>query len=87
MKGRADLNRKLNKELGMRFESARWGGEGASSDSLAALLVVLVHAGDELAETEVLDHGLEGGVVGDLDVLDLELGALGDEVHLLLALL
>ena len=53
----------------------------------SALLVVLLEARDELANTEVLDHVLEDSVVADFDLLDLDLGLLGDEVHLSLALL
>lgn len=40
-----------------------------------------------MAQVEVFDHGLEDGVLVDLDVLDLDLGAFGDEVHLALAFL
>ena len=46
-----------------------------------------VHLGDEVLDAKVLDHGLEDVVLGDLDLLDLDLGLLGDEVHLALTLL
>ena len=51
------------------------------------LTVFLVHAGNEVAEAEVLDHGLEDGVFVDLDVLDLDLGLVGDLVHSALSFL
>ena len=51
------------------------------------LTVFLVHAGNEVAEAEVLDHGLEDGVLVDLDVLDLDLGLVGDLVHSALSFL
>ena len=51
------------------------------------LTVLLVHAGNEVAEAEVLDHGLEDGVFVDLDVLDLDLGSVGDLVHSALSFL
>ena len=51
------------------------------------LTVLLVHSGDEVAEAEVLDHGLKYGVFVNLDVLDLEFGVVGDEVHLALSFL
>ena len=49
--------------------------------------VVLLETGDELSDTEVLDHLLEDLVVLDLDLVDLNLGALRDEVHLSLSFL
>ena len=51
------------------------------------LTVFLVHTGNEVAEAEVLDHGLEDGVLVDLDVLDLDLGLVGDLVHSALSFL
>jgi len=62
------------------------------SVSGAALLttltgVVLLETGDELAHTEVLDHSLEDLVVASVDLLDLDLGTLGDEIHLALSFL
>ena len=48
---------------------------------------LLVEAGNQMAQVEVLDHSLEDGVAADLDILDLDLGAFGDEVHLALAFL
>lgn len=55
--------------------------------SSAAALGVLLEAGDELADAEVVDEGLEDGVVSDLDLVDLDLGLVGDEVHLSLPFL
>ena len=49
--------------------------------------VVLLEAGDELSDTEVLDHLLQNLVVLDLDLVDLDLGAFWDEVHLSLSFL
>ena len=49
--------------------------------------VVLLEARDELSDTEVLDHLLEDLVVLDLDLVDLDLGAFWDEVHLSLSFL
>ena len=49
--------------------------------------VVLLETGDELSDTEVLDHLLEDLVVLDLDLVDLDLGAFWDEVHLSLSFL
>ena len=49
--------------------------------------VVLLEAGDELSDTEVLDHLLQDLVVLDLDLVDLDLGAFWDEVHLSLSFL
>ena len=40
-----------------------------------------------MAEAEVLDHGLEDGVLVYLDVLDLDLGLVGDLVHSALSFL
>ena len=58
------------------------------SVALSALaVVVLLETRDELPDTEVLDHLLEDSVVADIDVLDLDLGLLGDEVHLSLSFL
>eukprot|EP00351_Strombidinopsis_sp_SopsisLIS2011_P005191 CAMPEP_0116871824 /NCGR_PEP_ID=MMETSP0463-20121206/2327_1 /TAXON_ID=181622 /ORGANISM="Strombidinopsis sp, Strain SopsisLIS2011" /LENGTH=171 /DNA_ID=CAMNT_0004510937 /DNA_START=43 /DNA_END=559 /DNA_ORIENTATION=- len=53
---------------------------------LSLVVLVLLHTGDELAETKVLDHLLENWV-SDLDVLNLDLGSIRDEVHLALTLL
>merc|ERR1712083_980544 len=70
------------------------GGGGARSyiQSLSLLLValalvLLLHLGDEVLNIEGLDKLLEDGVLADLDVLDLNLGLLGDEVHLTLSFL
>ena len=49
--------------------------------------VVLLETRDQLSNTEVLDHLLENLVVLDLDLVDLNLGALWDEVHLSLSFL
>ena len=43
-------------------------------------------SGDELSEANILDH-LADDLVADFEVLDLELGSLGDEVHLALSFL
>ena len=51
------------------------------------MTVVLLETGDELSDTEVLDHLLKNLVVLDFDLVDLDLGALGDEVHLALSFL
>ena len=48
---------------------------------------VLLETRDELSDTEVLDHLLENLVVLDLDLVDLDLGAFWDEVHLSLSFL
>ena len=48
--------------------------------------VVLLETRDQLPNAEVLDHLLENLVVLDLDLVDLNLGALGNEIHLSLAL-
>ena len=50
------------------------------------LLLALLHAGNSLAESEVLDHVAQHLVAVELDVLDLDLRPLGDEVHLAFAL-
>merc|ERR1711953_1065902 len=58
------------------------------SVALSALtVVVLLETRDELSNAEVLDHLLEDLVVLDLDLVDLDLGALWDEVHLSLSFL
>ena len=62
-------------------------GSVASSATAATLTVVLLEAGDELSDTEVSDHSLEGLVVLGIDLLDLDLGLLGDEIHLSLSFL
>ena len=57
---------------------------------LTSLLVAsfgLLETRDELSDTELLDHLLENLVVLDLDLVDLNLGALRDEVHLPLSFL
>jgi len=54
---------------------------------LVALALLLLHAGDEVLKVEVLDHLLEHWVLSNLDILDLNLGAVGDEVHLALSFL
>ena len=63
-------------------------GSVAASSAVSTLMtVVLLETGDELSDTEVLDHLLKNLVVLDFDLFDLDLGALGDEVHLALTLL
>ena len=51
------------------------------------MAVVLLETRDELSDAEVLDHLLEDLVVLDLDLVDLDLGAFWDEVHLSLSFL
>ena len=64
-------------------------GQSREDSVLSALdlSVLLVHAGNEVTETEVLDHGLEHGVLVNLDIVDLDFGVVGDEVHLALSFL
>ena len=63
-------------------------GSVAASSAVSTLMtVVLLETGDELSDTEVLDHLLKNLVVLDFDLFDLDLGALGDEVHLSLSFL
>lgn len=52
---------------------------------ICSLAGLSLHLGDVLAHTEVLDQSLESGVSLHLDVFDLNLGSLGDEVHLALS--
>ena len=59
----------------------------AASAGATLTTVVLLETGDELPDTEVLDHLLENLVVLDIDLFDLDLGALWDEVHLSLSFL
>ena len=58
-----------------------------ASSATTTSLEVLLEAGDELADTEVSDHGLKGLVVLGIDLVDLDLGLLGDEIHLSLSFL
>ena len=67
-------------------KTCSWAGGVAGRESLACSLFLL-HAWDELSDTEVLDEGLKDWVSVDLDVLDLDLGLLGDEIHLSFSLL
>ena len=62
-------------------------GSVAASAVSTLMTVVLLETGDELSDTEVLDHLLKNLVVLDFDLVDLDLGALGDEVHLSLPFL
>lgn len=60
----------------------------ANSLLLVALaLVLLLHLGNEVLDVEDLDHLLKDWVLADLDILDLNLGLLGDKVHLTLSFL
>lgn len=59
----------------------------AASATVSTLTVVLLETRDELPDAEVLDHLLENLVVLGLDLVDLDLGALWDEVHLSLSFL
>ena len=58
-----------------------------AASAVSTLTVVLLETGDELSDAEVLDHLLEDLVVLNFDLVDLDLGALGDEVHLSLSFL
>ena len=58
-----------------------------ASALVAARPVVLGGVGDEVSDAEVLNELLEDWVVALVDVLDLDLGPLGDEVHLALSFL
>jgi len=60
-----------------------------SSLLLSGLLVSVLsgESGDKSADTEVSDELAEDAVVSDLDLVDLDLGFFGDEIHLSLALL
>ena len=70
--------------------SAACVGSRRRSSVLAALATLvatlLLHAGHEVTDTEVLDQLLKGLVLAH-DVLNLDLGLLRDEVHLALAFL
>ena len=62
----------------------------SSSSLLLSLLAVALlssKSGDKSADAEVSDELAEDAVVSDLDLLDLNLGLLGNEIHLSLALL
>ena len=54
--------------------------------AVATSLVLPLHAWDEVSDAEVLDHLLQDSVVASIDAVDLNLGTLGDEIHLSLAL-
>jgi len=60
---------------------------GEASSLGLVLVLLLLHGGDELPDTEVLDEGLEDGIAVDLDVLELDLGLFWDKVHLSFSLL
>lgn len=66
-----------------------WVRAGCSNSLLAVevLVSVLLEAGNELPDTEVLDHLLQDSVVASVDSIDLDLGLLGDEIHLSLSFL
>ena len=72
-------------QLMRRLETGR--SQEYSVSSTLDLSVLLVHAGDEVTEAEVLDHRLEYGVLVNLDIVDLDFGVVGDEVHLALSFL
>jgi len=59
----------------------------STSSAGTASLVFLLETGNELSDTEVFDHLLEDLVVTGIDLLNLDLGFLGDEVHLSLSFL
>jgi len=67
--------------------ASRDGSDSLVSLATALTLVLLAEAGDELPDAEVLDHGLENLVVAAFDLVDLDLGLLGDEVHSALSFL
>ena len=48
---------------------------------------LFVELGDVLSDAEVLDKCLKSWVLGDFDVLDLDFGSVGDEIHLSLSFL
>lgn len=54
---------------------------------LSSVALLLGESGDESTHTKVSDELSEDAVVFDLDLLDLDLGFVGDEIHLSLALL
>merc|ERR1712079_379358 len=54
--------------------------------SALTVQVLSLHAWDEVSDAEVLDHLLQDSVVASIDAVDLNLGTLGDEIHLSLAL-
>ena len=54
--------------------------------SWLAVSLLSSESGDKSADTEVSDELAEDAVVSDLDLLDLDLGLLGNEIHLSLAL-
>ena len=58
-----------------------WLVKGKDSFSVATTLL-LIEAGNEVSDAKVLDKGVEGLVLLDVDVFDLDLRLLGDEVHL-----
>ena len=57
-----------------------------TGSAVATVLVLPLHAWDEVSDAEVLDHLLQDSVVASIDAVDLNLGALGNEIHLSLAL-
>ena len=57
-----------------------------TGSAVATPLVLPLHAWDEVSDAEVLDHLLQDSVVASIDAVDLNLGALGNEIHLSLAL-
>lgn len=62
-------------------------GEGVVVVEAAGTVLFAGEARDELADTEILDHLLQDLVATSIDLLDLDLGLLGDEIHSALALL
>ena len=51
------------------------------SNALVCSFLLLGLSGDKLSEADLLDHLADGSVL-EVEVLDLELGSLGNEVHL-----
>lgn len=63
-------------------------GDKRRNRSLSLLAIVLLsHLWDVVLKVKGLDHLLENWVLSDLDILDLDLGAVWDEVHLALSFL
>ena len=54
--------------------------------SATFLVLLALHAGDQVSDTEVLGH-LSENIIVALDVFNLDLRFLGDEVHLSLTFL
>ena len=71
----------------MSPERQDFAGLRDSVASVAARAVLVLEARNELLDTNILDHLLQDSVVTGIDVGDLDLGSLGDEIHLSLSFL